>query len=107
MKLSILLYADDIILLAETDSDLQSMFDSLTQWRLKWGLVINTAKSNVIHFRWISLPKCMSKYSFRCGDQYLDYVSQYKYLGFILTEHLDYNVPAESVAKCVIEHWDH
>ena len=97
MKLSILLYADDIILLAETESDLQSMLDSLTQWCLKWGLVINTAKSNVIHFRGISVP--ISKYSFRCGDQYLNYVSQYKYLGFILTEHLDFNVSVESVAK--------
>ena len=95
--LSILLYADDIILLAETESDLQSMPDSLTQWCLKWGLVINTAKSNVIHFCGISEP--MSKYSFRCGDQYLDYVSQYKYLGFILTEHLDFNVSVESVEK--------
>ena len=31
--------------------------------------------------------------------QYLNYVSQYKYLGFILTEHLDFNVSVESVAK--------
>ena len=106
MKLSILLYADDIILLAETESDLQSMLDSLTQWCLKWGLVINTAKSNVIHFRGISVP--ISKYFFRCGDQYLNYVSQYKYLGFILTEHLDFNVSVlNQWQKCAIEHWDH
>ena len=48
-KLSILLYADDVVLLAESESDLQIMLDVLSNWCKKWRLDINDTKTQVIH----------------------------------------------------------
>ena len=50
-KLSILLYADDMVLIANTETDLQKMLTTMYNWCMKWRLNINVAKSNVIHFR--------------------------------------------------------
>ncbi len=47
-KLSILLYADDIVLLVENEHDLQEKIDCLHAWCRKWRLCINTAKTNII-----------------------------------------------------------
>ena len=49
--ISTLVYADDIILLAEKELDLQKLLDAVQTWSSKWGISINTQKSNVIHFR--------------------------------------------------------
>ena len=49
--ISILLYADDIIVLAETEDNLQSMLNQLSAWCNKWRMLINTDKSQIIHFR--------------------------------------------------------
>ena len=49
--ISTLVYADDIILLAEKELDLQKLLDVVQTWCSKWGISINTQKSNVIHFR--------------------------------------------------------
>ena len=46
-----LLYADDLVLLAETEEDLQCMLDTVLLWCRKWHMKINPKKSNVVHFR--------------------------------------------------------
>ena len=51
MNLSILLYADDIVLLAETEINLQKMLNILSLWCSKWRLTINDDKTQIIHFR--------------------------------------------------------
>ncbi len=86
--LSILLYADDIVLLSDTPSKLQTLLNRLGVWCAAWGLTINESKSKVIHFR----PKSgdLTSANFICGGAKLDTVSQYKYLGLIITEHLDF-----------------
>ena len=54
---SILLYnADDIILLSETEIGLQKTLGCLSQWCLRWQLVIDGVKTNVIHFRGVTMP---------------------------------------------------
>ncbi len=52
-KLSILLYADDIILLAESETDLQEILNyrDIHKWYKKWRLRIKKSKLNVLHFR--------------------------------------------------------
>ena len=46
--ISILLYADDIVLIAENEQNLQEMLNFMYNW---WKLKLNINKSNVIHFR--------------------------------------------------------
>ena len=48
--INILLYADDIVLLAENEANLQKMLQLLYKWCYKWRLNVNESKSKVIHF---------------------------------------------------------
>ena len=56
-QISILLYADDIALIAESEENLQDMLDLLGAWCQEWGLKVNPKKSEIIHFRNPSVPK--------------------------------------------------
>jgi hypothetical protein len=47
---SCLLFADDVLLLANNASDLQYLFDRLMIYSLQWGLVVNTDKTMVMIF---------------------------------------------------------
>ena len=95
-KVPLLLYADDLVLLGACAKDIQLMLDRLDQWCVEWGLLVNSSKSKVVHFR--AKGRILTKYPFKCGDKTLDVVQRYKYLGLWLTEHLDYNYMAEQIA---------
>ena len=56
-KVSLLLYADDIILLAENENDMQIVLDMLSVWCRNNKLQVNETKSNIIHFRKTSVPR--------------------------------------------------
>lgn len=78
-KVSILGYADDIVLMAESEEDLQDMLNRLDQWCDTWAMKVNTSKTKVIHFRPRSVVR--TGFNFKCGSESLEKVSQYKYLG--------------------------
>ena len=48
---SILMYAVDIVLLAETEEDLQSLIELLQQWCDEKKMKVNLDKTKVVHFR--------------------------------------------------------
>ncbi len=50
-KNCILLFADDIVILAEDEIKLQILLDFTNEWRKKWRMKINIDKTKVIHFR--------------------------------------------------------
>ena len=50
LKLHILLYADDTVLLAETLNDLQRCISLMEDYCYNWGLKINTSKAKVTLF---------------------------------------------------------
>ncbi len=47
----ILLFADDIVILAEDEITLQIILDFTNEWCKKWRMKINNYKTKVIHFR--------------------------------------------------------
>ena len=57
---------------------------------------INKDKTQIVHFHNPSIPK--SPQDFVLGDQTLCIVNNYKYLGLILAEHLDYKIMVRTVA---------
>ena len=81
-QISILLYVADIALVAENDTALQTMLDTLFNWCCKWHLMVNNSKSAVVHFR--KSKKGCTKSKFNIGSKSVRRVSQYKYLGVIL-----------------------
>ena len=102
-KLDILLYADDIILVAENEKDLQNMLVCAENWCRKWRLTVNHSKTQIMHFRQTRIKR--SDVQFYFGEQKLEYVGNYKYLGFNLDEHLNYesgiSLLAESAGRAL------
>ena len=92
----ILLYADDVVLLAENAQDLQLLLNALNDWCNTNDMCINSTKSNIVHFRPASIRR--TDVTFNCGDTILKVAEQYTYLGIVLSEHLDYNVTANAIA---------
>ena len=82
--LSILLYADDICLMASSAENLQAMLDVVSKWCTKWGMQINVKKTQIMHVRNHQRPR--SDFQFTCGGSPLSYTDTYKYLGYTLHE---------------------
>jgi hypothetical protein len=96
LLINILLYADDIVLLAENEEDLQSLLFIVECWCKKWRLEVNLTKTNVMHIR--SNRKQQSKYMFIFDMQPVPYCTSYKYLGANINEFLDFKFTAECLA---------
>ena len=64
-KVSILAYADDIVLLAESEAELQRQLDILYEWCGKWKMQVNDSKTNIVHFR--NRCKPLTDYVFKFG----------------------------------------
>lgn len=86
MNLNILLYADDIVILAEREEELQSLLDIVNHWCQKWRMSVNQEKTQVIHFRKRGVSR--STFNFYVGVKPLSYTRAYEYLGFTLDEYL-------------------
>jgi hypothetical protein len=95
--IGILLFADDLVLLAENEKDLQDLLNVLSNWCLKWRVMINSDKTNIVHFRPKGQPQ--SEYAFECGGSTLAYKDKYRYLGLWLSEYLEYECMAKEVSK--------
>ena len=76
---------------------MQTLLNCLDQWCITWGLTINYLKSKALHVRAASAPR--TEYNFVCGNSPLELTDQYKYLGVIFTEHLDFMQMSKVVAQ--------
>ena len=50
-SINCLLYADDMVLIAETEEQSQKSLDMMYVWCKKWWLKVNKGKTKVVHFR--------------------------------------------------------
>ena len=73
-----LLYADDTIVFAENDVQLQLALDAVFYYCNKWALQVNTSKSKVMIF---SKGKVRKYKTFNFGNNTIDVVDDYVYLG--------------------------
>ena len=95
--LNILLYADDIILMAKNENDLQFLLNVVEQWCHKWRLEVNLTKTNIMHVR---KSHCnQSKFMFLFNHRTVSYCKTYKYLGTTLDEFLNFDISAEAQAE--------
>ena len=86
LQLSILLYADDVALIAPDAESLQLMLNKLHEWCSKWRLSVNSDKTKIVHFRPSSVLRCNNLFS--CGNLNIELTEKYKYLGLWFQEHL-------------------
>ncbi len=76
-------WADDLILVSQTEQGLQKCIDSLEGYCNKLGLQVNASKTKCMI---MSLGKVSTdKMSFSYGNAELDIVESYKYLGLLIT----------------------
>ena len=64
-NLSLLLYADDILLLASSEESLQVMLDEMANWTNKCVIGVNPVKSKIVNFRKKGVQK--TSRLFKCG----------------------------------------
>ena len=50
LKLFIILYADDTVILSESESDLQAQLDAFHEYCLTWKLKVNIDKTKIVIF---------------------------------------------------------
>ena len=88
-----MLYADDLSLTANQPDHLQMMLDRLSTYAQRKGLIVNTSKSEVVHFnsRGTSVPV------FTLGGSQLANKDAFKYLGMIFTKTHNMAAAAEHV----------
>ena len=84
VKVTHLLWADDLILLALSRASLQKMLDVLYSYCLEWGLSVNISKTAVMVFNRSGRLLKESK-NFNYGDRQLTSVREYTYLGITFT----------------------
>ena len=80
-----LLYADNMVLLAEDEKGMEESLNVLQEWCVEWSLRVNGSKCGVIHFRMKGEER--SKASFSVGQEAIRMVQEYKYLGCVVDEY--------------------
>lgn len=88
VTVKVLLYADDLVILSDSPKKLQDMIHSLNLYCGKWSLNINLNKSKIMVFR--EYPRISSQLEWFYGNQKIEIVNEYKYLGVILTYNLSF-----------------
>ena len=81
-ELCLLMYTDDIALLAESEGDLQENLNVLNEWWNFLDVTVKIGKSQVVHFRSASNP--LTDFDFNLGEVCMSKVSKYTYIGVIL-----------------------
>lgn len=81
LKLFLFMYADNIVLFSESVEGLQGLLDELLRYCNKWKLCVNVDKSKIVTFR--NSGKLRSNEKWHIGDEVLETVEQFTYLGII------------------------
>ena len=77
LKLFILLYADDTVIVSESAEDLQNALNTYSVYCNSWKLKLNTSKTKVLIFS----KGRQRLYNFKFENENIETVSEYKYLG--------------------------
>ena len=82
MKLIVLLYADDTVIMASSETDLQYSLNRFEEYCRTWKLNINTEKTKVVVFG----ARKTNSFHFKLGDQNIEITDRYKYLGIYFSQ---------------------
>ena len=82
IKLIVLLYADDTVIMAGSEIDLQYSLNRFEEYYRTWKLNINTEKTKVVVFG----ARKINSFYFKLGDQNIEITDRYKYLGIYFSQ---------------------
>jgi hypothetical protein len=97
---SLLLFADDMVLIAPNPQSLHLMLATVSDWCQRMGIKMNLEKTKIMHFRkkHRNRPRC--SYTFTTREGIIEYVHEYKYLGVHINEHLNWE---ESLSRITVK----
>ena len=95
-KINTLVFADDVVLIADCPIKLQNLLNALGKWCKDNQMMINHDKTKIIHFRHPKKKLCQSKFS--CSETPIQYTECYKYLGVEFTEYFSWAKSLENTA---------
>lgn len=81
-KLFILLFADDTVLFGNSSDELQNTLSIFENYCNEWKLTVNVSKTKIVIFSGGRIPQDQK---FQFGGEEVEIVSDYKYLGVILS----------------------
>lgn len=87
VRINVLAYADDIVLIASTQNQLAELYSILSQGMIHRKLSINKRKTKCMIFRKHFSGSALKDDVILAGDTF-EVVSEYKYLGYILQDNL-------------------
>lgn len=96
-NIRILLYADDIAIMADERNTLQKMILNLEQYCDLWNLEVNMTKSKIMVFRNGGRLANQERWFFK--QQEIEIVSEYSYLGVVLTPKMSFANHVQSRSK--------
>jgi len=86
IRITMIMYADDICVLAESREDLQTLLDAIHLYCLENKLIVNVTKTKILVFHYGRCPS----FSFYYENQNLEVVNSFDYLGFTFTVQLTF-----------------
>ena len=92
-----LLYADDLVILCKSQSDVQLSVSHFHKYVLKWGLKINISKSEVIVFR----KYRKQNYKIFIDGTILEQVDSFTYLGVDFHRTGNFKYASQSLRKAL------
>ena len=96
LKIFILLFADDTVLLSYTPEDLQSLLNQLHSYCVKWGISVNVEKTIVMIFK--TGPR-QENIQFYYNGKRLNNVSKFSYLGVTLSSNGSFYQAQKSLSE--------
>lgn len=95
-NIMLLLFADDLALIADTPIDLQRRLNCLESYCDKWNMTVNMDKSNIVVFQNGGNLSKNEKWYFK--NELMKVVSFYKYLGIYFTNRLKWTMCCRSLS---------
>ena len=110
MNIRLLLYADDIVLVADNINIMQKMINNLENYCTQWNMEVNLAKSEMLVFR--RGGRLARQENWKYKGQQVRIVNEYCYLGVIFTPKLSFvkhlerrNVQAKNSINSTWQHF--
>ena len=94
---NVLVYADDIVLLANNEVEMQTLLNTLHRWCTNWHVKINPGKTKAVHFGKKNTKE--SSVKLKLGHSVIEFVQKYKYLGITISSNLDLDCITECLAR--------
>ena len=96
LMVSILLYADDIVLISDSEKGLQEQLNTMHKWCHKWRMKVNMEKTKIMHFR--SSSQSETTHQFKFGESLIETTEIYRYLGFDIHYTMKYDQGVNTLA---------